>query len=477
MNTQSRPSILLVYPSCYYYPRALERDEVKSSQLLLASYLAQYFHVEYEDFEISIGRPISKTQIRRYERKVKDILEKRDFDILAISCWTSLSYRAAMTTARIARDLYPDRLIVTGGYHPTARPDDFQSSDNLFDYVIQGEGELALRDVAWEFLSAGRPSQTRVVTGPTLYPDDYVGVNWDLVDGMISSEFPEGLGTLCIYLSRGCPFECTFCMESLKEKSWRPCSPENGIEQIRTAASRYKVKAIAVGDACFGVQRKWRKEFLKRLVDLKPSYWVLFETRPEYLDREDVKLLSQLKAQIQFGLESCSPGMLRIMNKTKNPDKFLNGFRELSHLLSEHNVVHGANLIFNHPGETEQTLEETFAFMDAELTMSQSSLIWACHGYMHFPGSALDRNRSYYEKEFGSVFLDPSWWREDGDHFVSGRKVIPSRELRGEKTELWKKMLKDRDEELKKCLAPEAFSLAANTYFPDWQYDPRYEDI
>ena len=282
------PSMLLVYPSSYNYPTAWDKVKIKSSQLLLASYLAQFYPVEYADFEISIARPASNVQTKRFERKVREYLATRRFDILALSCWTSLSYKATIAVARIARELYPNCLIVVGGYHPSARPGDFFSKDRIIDYIIRGEGELSLRDIAQSFPTAGRPVETKIVDSPTLYPEQFVGINWELSDPIVKDAFPDGVGDLAIYLSRGCPFSCSFCMESLKDHHWRPYSPAAAIEQIQLGAEHNRAYAIAIGDACFGVRPSWRKEFFRRLIDLKLSYWITFETRPEYLDEEDI---------------------------------------------------------------------------------------------------------------------------------------------------------------------------------------------
>ncbi|MEW6051014.1 MAG: radical SAM protein [Candidatus Zixiibacteriota bacterium] len=473
MPRQQGPSVLLTYPSMFYYPESMHSDEVKASQLVLASYLAQFFPVEYMDLEVSIGRPTSAVQIKRFERRVHEILQ-RDFDVLAISCWTSLCYKAAMSVARIARELHPDRLIVVGGYHPTARPDDFVTADNLFDYVVRGEGELALRDIVQSFSTQGRPAATTTVIGPTVYPEQFPAVDWDIIDGLMKTEVPGQMNTLTIYLSRGCPFECSFCMESLKDHCWRPLSPSVAVTQIREVIRRYNPAAVGLGDACFGVRPEWRKEFLSRLADLHPTCYILFETRPEFLDHDDIEVLSGLKAEVQFGVESCSPMMLRIMNKSKQPEKFLDKFRQVSHLLSEREVVHGANLIFNHPGETQRTLEETFDFVDAELDRGPSSLIWTCHGYMHFPGSAVDREQAYFQKECGTQFLCGDWWYKDEDPFVSSRQVIPSSDLSGERVSLWREMFQERDARLRDALIPEAFRMAAATLYSNWMNDPRY---
>jgi hypothetical protein len=474
IKVRAKPAILVVYPSYFAYSSPTLRDEIKSAPLALASYLAQYFPVECANFEISIGCPSSAVQIRRYERKVREHFEKHSFDILALSCWTSLSYKATMTTARIARQVYPDCLIVVGGYHATARPEDFQMADNLIDYVIRGEGERALRNIADALSNSGRPAETKVIDSPALQPDEYVAMKWSLVDGLVKSHFPKGVGTICLFLSRGCPFECTFCVESLKDRCWRPMSSDQAVEQIRVALEWYPAQAIAFGDATFGVHAKWRKDFLCRLADLKPSCWILFETRPEFLDEEDIKKLSQLKVEVQFGVESGSPTMLRLMKKAAQPQRFLDKFKATSRLLSEYGIVHGANLIFNHPGETQQTLTETFSYMDDLLDVQQSSLIWSCHGYLHFPGSEVDHNQVFYEREFGVEFLCPDWWHLDNDPYVSARRVVPSHDLRGDRTELWKQMFRERVETFKSSLSRDAFRLAAENYYPRWQSDSRY---
>jgi radical SAM superfamily enzyme YgiQ (UPF0313 family) len=468
------PSILLAYPSCFYYSLADDRVEIKTSLLLLASYVARFFPVQYADFELSIGRPASPVQIRRFERKVREFLQEREFDILALSCWTSLSYKATMMTARICRELYPDRLIVVGGYHPTARPEDFETPGDTIDYVVCGEGELALRQIAEEFRGHRRPPHTTVVKARSFMPADFVEYRWDLLDDSIPAEFQDSIGTLNIYLSRGCPFECTFCMESLKDRRWRAFTPERSITEIQRAAERFKPAAIGIADACFGMQDRWRKEFLERLADLRPPYWLLFQGRAEHLDEEDIRLLSEHRVEVQFGVESCSPTMLKIMKKTPHPEAYLDTFRRTSRRCSDYGIVHGANIIFNHPGETRETLGETFAFIDEELKRRDQTVIWVTHNYLHFPGSEVDRNRGDYERKYGSRFLSPTWWTLDEDQYANALKTVPSADLVDDAVSLWKRMLAERTVQLKNALTPLAFSFAAETHYRDWQSDPRY---
>ena len=468
------PSILVVFPSSFHYPEWMERVEIKTSQLLLASYLAEYFPVEYADFEITIGRPNTSIQIRRYERLVREFLSKREFDILAISCWTSLSYQATMTTARIFRELYPSKLIVVGGYHPTARPDDFKTPDNLFDYVVQGEGELALRKIAENFRASGRPKATTVVHAPLFPEADFVAYNWSLVENFAADNFPKGIGIAYLYLSRGCPFDCSFCMEPVKERKWRPYSPRDALAHLLNMADKWKARSVGIADACFGMRPQWRKEFLRLLAEDERPFWIALETRPEYLDEEDIKLLSHLKIEVQLGVESCSPEMILIMRKSKQPQKFLEKFKETSHLMSKYGVMHRANLIFNHPGETHKTLRETLSFIDAELENRDTTLFWASHGYMHFPGSDVDTSRTLYEQRYGARFLEAEWWKGSTDQYVASMQVVPSKDLENSYANLWQTEMSKREEKMKTALSDAAFTFAANTHFLHWKNDPRY---
>jgi radical SAM superfamily enzyme YgiQ (UPF0313 family) len=474
LNSRNAPSILVAYPSSFYCPSWQDRVETKTSLLLLSSYLARFFPVEYIDLEILIGRANTSTQLKRFERQARILLESRSFDILAISCWTSLSFQATMVLARICRELYPNKLIVVGGYHPSARPHDFMTDDNLIDYVILGEGELPLQEIASAFPYSGRPSQTQII-GPVTFPSEkFVPYNWDLVQDLFAKEFPGGIDSFYIYLSRGCPFGCSFCMEPLKERSWRALAPAAALLEIKHVIERFNPFAIALADACFGMRPSWRKEFLRGLAELAPKQWLIIETRAEYLDEEDIKLLSNLKVEVEFGVESGSADMLLLMKKTRQPEKFLANFKKTSHLLSQHGILHRANMIFNHPGETHRTLEETFDFIDHELENKNSSLMWACVQYMHFPGCELDSNLQYYEKSFGTRVLKPEWWKGTEDMFYAGSQNIPSSDIGESGTDLWEKLIRERNEKMKNALTPEAFRFAAAKYFPEWKDDHRF---
>lgn len=471
------PSVLLCYPSSFNCSIGIDDVDIKTSLLILGSHLARYCQVEYMDFEVAIGRPESAMQVKRFERKVRDYFANHPFDILGLSCWTSMSYRSTLLVARIFRELYPDKLIVVGGYHPTARPGEFKFQDQLFDYVVCGEGESAMEEIVGRFVAEGRPGQTSVIEGVSTRSSEFVPYNWDLVDGFVRRHYPDGLVKMYVLLSRGCPFDCSFCMESLKDRHWRALTPEQAIAQLSEAVERYRPKIVGLADACFGLKPSWRKEFLAMLREQKPYYQVIFETRAEYMDMEDVESLVGLNVEVQFGIESGSPQMLRIMRKTKQPERYLERFGAISRALSERKILHRANIIFNHPGETEETLRETFSFIDSMLDVRNSYLMWICRPYMHYPGCAVDINRRHYEEHYGAQFFQPEWWKSDCDQYLASLDSAPSTDLSGNRKELWGRLLTEREERFNQGLSDAAFRYAAEKYFPEWLNDQRYRQI
>jgi radical SAM superfamily enzyme YgiQ (UPF0313 family) len=469
------PSILLIHPSCFHTPPTMERVDIKMSIFWLAAYLRRQFPVTVADFEIEIGRPDTPIQRKRYERLVREYLTTHEFDILAISCWTSLSYLATMTVARICRELYPDKLIVGGGYHATARPREFVTAERLFDYVVCLEGEFALTEIA-NNIAAGRPSETKIIRGATVKAENLIPYDFDMiVDYLRLHNVPDG-NTLKIYMSRGCPFGCSFCMEPAKERIWRAFPPAQAVDILCEAVERFRPPLVGIADACFGMRPAWRREFLKLLAERKPQFPMIIETRAEYLDEEDIIYLTQLDIEVQFGIESCSPDMLRIMQKTKQPEKYLQRFSEISRRLDEHHVTHRANLIFNHPGETAKTVQETFAFMHQQLDRDNSHLIWIPNGYMHFPGCDVDINRRVYEEQYGAKFNCGEWWKEEADPILLSQRVIPSRDLDGPKLDLWSELWAVFQPLMGKALALKPFLYAAKRYYPGWQSDTRFKN-
>lgn len=420
-----KTKILLIYPSQFYSPFWGKRRYVKNQLFSLYSFLKYHqVAVDVLDLENEIGRPGSSKEIKIFEKKASECLSRYRFNIAAISCWSSLSYLSSINIAALCKRIDSKNIVVVGGYHPSALPEDFLYEKSPFDYIVRGEGEISLLDICRNKEKVG--PLPRLIHGKLLNLND--GVKLYLHNYKYSSPYKES----SIYLSRGCCFSCAFCMEPCKgDGKWRAQPVADSIKKIKALIKNDNPRLIYIYDACFGFSGIWRKEFLAELIRNKINKVFWIETRPDLLDKEDIDLFAELNFVIQIGLDSGSPRMLSIMNKTRNPGRYLEHFSKVLSYMNEREVPYKINLIFNHPGETRQTYQESISFLrDLFYKQKKLSGLLVGQNYAFFPGTDIYYNLKEYEDKYGVVIAHKAWWKEEGDHAILSRNIMPSKDLK-----------------------------------------------
>lgn len=355
------------------------------------------------------------------------------FLAVGISCYSSFDRVRVMALARFLKTLYPEVPLVTGGYHASAVPEDLVFDGSPFDVAMVGEGERPLAALV-EGLLAGEG----VVPGvrPQEVVEDLDSLppyQWDLLDrywpvaGSIGRKFQ-------IYLSRGCPYHCTFCMERAKSGyRWRAFSPERAVDELARLAARTPLEQwfVNVADPLFGFDRSWRRQVLRGILErglLPRQYWTL--TRSDDLQEEDVELLARARFSIGIGLESGSPRMLRLMQKARDPGRYLDAQRRLARASLEHGLNWAANVIVGHPGETRESMQETLDFATELVSVGERTCGWlSVDPFRLYPGSQVHAERARYEAEHGARFPHPEWWRHWFDGPFLAEHLDPSADL------------------------------------------------
>jgi protein-L-isoaspartate(D-aspartate) O-methyltransferase len=357
----------------------------------------------------------------------------RGYDIIALSIYSSFDHLKCEWIAKLARARWPDAVIVCGGYHASARPLDYINNEQSpFDVCVIGEGERPMVQIV-ESVAGGAPLR-KVTLGPEAIDDlaELPPSDWSLlaryrgVARVVASQAQ-------LYLSRGCPFDCAFCMERAKrEVSWRPLPVERALDEVARLHEFLDLRGwtLYFGDALFGMRKSWRREFLAGLARLNipvEKYWLLI--RVDLVEDEDIRLFGAANCGLGFGLESGDPGQLATIRKSGRLDSYLERMREISARTREHNVPWGANVICGHPGETPATMARSAAYL-AELFNDPRGTtgFLSVDPFRLYPGSPIDADRGYYEKKFGTRFHRPHWW-EDGDPEFLAEWVDPSAEL------------------------------------------------
>jgi protein-L-isoaspartate(D-aspartate) O-methyltransferase len=380
--------------------------------------------------DLELERALGKGEVSLPKLLAGD--DGRGYDIVALSVYSSFDHLKCSAIAEIARELSPECVIMVGGYHPSARPFDYIYDGSVFDVCVVGEGERPLVNVI-ESVEGGAPLRG-VVLGPDAIDDldELPPSDWSLL-ARYRQIAPKVASQAQVYLSRGCPFDCAFCMERAKrEVSWRPLSVERAIGEIESLHRFLDLRGwtLYFGDALFGMRKSWRREFLERLARAAipvEKYWLLI--RVDLIEDEDLRLFGAANCGLGFGLESGDPGQLAIIRKSGRLDTYLDRMEDIAEKARAYQVPWGANVICGHPGETRASLERSAAYL-AKLFLRTGGTtgFLSVDPFRLYPGSPIDAERSHWEQTYGTRFHRPSWW-QDGDPEFLAEWVDPSAEL------------------------------------------------
>lgn len=403
--------VLLVDPGAVGAGGWGEPLTTKVGLLSLYSYLrerAPGADVAVCDLEMLHEQPEDEPAFEAYRHAVRETLARQPFDLLAISCWSSLKYRASVAVAEIGRALNPGALIVVGGYHPSAMPHDFTYPGSPFDHVIVGEGEAALAALATD----GGKGAPAVIEGRWLAAGDEPRLRWDEYPLYRPDEF-----SFPLFFSRGCPYACGFCMEPFtKGRSWRPLGPEQAMARLDDLLAHRQVLKVEIQDPMFGLRKDWCLPFLGALVGRRglPLFWA--ETRSDVMTPEVLSLVGRLDFRLDLGVETASPEMIKVMNKAPSPEQYLRKTAETIRLAGEAGVASMIYLITHYPGERLVHVRETIGFFrDLFQRLETCGVERVLHQkFMYFPGADLDERSLFYRERFGTRIGRPAWWKEPG---------------------------------------------------------------
>lgn len=351
-------------------------------------------------------------------------LVRPGYDLIGLGCYSSFDYLKVMAIGARLRELAPRAWLVTGGYHVSARPDDFTGGDSPFDYAIVGDGETPMARLASALVSGKRPLTRVIGPEPTPDPNTLAPYDWSLLE-RYRPVARKVASQAEIYLSRGCPYDCAFCMERAKrDVSWRSLEPARAVEEMHRLDGFLDLSdwTLFVADALFGMKRAWRREMLEELIR-RPirarKTWLLI--RLDLIEREDLELMKRANVAPGFGLESGDPEHLRTIRKAGKLEHYLEHMLDVASWARELDVPFGANIIIGHPGETEATMRTTARYMrrlfleDARGTTGFLSV----DPFRLYPGSPIDEQRAEWEARTGMRVHRYPWWHDGDQEFLS----------------------------------------------------------
>lgn len=268
--------------------------------------------------------------------------------------------------------------VILGGVHPTFLPRE-TLRDSQADYVVRGEGEIALLKLAQNgFLNRGIPGvyssgDVRAGKAPDAKApwvedlDELPFPDWEQIDpnsypeaphGAIVKHFPIGVVTT----TRGCPHQCTFCASPrFYNRKIRFRSPENVVEEIRYLVERFGAREIHFEDDNLTFKRDHVERICNLIIQsgIKISWACPNGIRADRVDEDLIRLMKESGCYyFAYGVESANQQILENVKKHER----LETIQSAIDMASRAGISCQGFFIFGLPGETPETIEETIQF-------------------------------------------------------------------------------------------------------------------
>ncbi len=336
-----------------------------------------------ESYSFGLAAIVSITKESGYNPKVVYVNTRSGYqDVLSeisafkphVIGFSSVSSQFHFVTelAEIIKKDYPHIITVCGGVHSTINPACILESKDL-DGVFVGEADHAFI----EFLEKVENKCDYTDTDNFAY-----SVNGKLVKNKLKplitnldtlpfpdkemspyKEYVECNNYTPFYFTRGCPYLCSYCSNhaiaetyGLQRNTPRYRSPALCVSEIEEVINKISTKLIFIGDDTFGLNRKWRKEFL---AEYKSRINVKFMCllRVDVVTEEFVQDLKEAGCyRISFGIESGNDYVRRdIMHRKLSNKQIVKAFE----IVHRYGINTNAINIIGVPGETDEMIWDT----------------------------------------------------------------------------------------------------------------------
>lgn len=190
-------------------------------------------------------------------------------------------------------------------------------------------------------------------------------------------------GMANLQTKRGCPFTCIYCTYPILEGNSIRLRPIGEIvAEIRSLVDGFGVSYIYFVDDIFNYPPEFAEELCRAIISEQlPVNWTAF-INPAFVTPSLLNVMIAAGCDaVEFGSESGSAQMLRNLGKSFGVEDV----RSASRLCREQGADFAHYILFGGPGESEATIDESFALMD-EL---EPTAVIAMTGIRIFPGTPL----------------------------------------------------------------------------------------
>lgn len=347
-------------------------DQPPLSLCYIASYLLQHG----KDVRI-----LDAAKLRLSSERIMEEICEFEPDIIGFHTCTPYMNAVKSLTAEI-KSLWPHRLVIAGGSHFLGDPiSDIENSK--IDVIVVGEGEKTSLEIVeglekhtiHDFLSSfvekikgviylkdgsgkSNPSRELIQDIDTIpHPARHLLPPLDTYRLSVANY--KRLPATAMLTSRGCPFRCIFCINSILKEKVRLHSVGYVIEEVDELIERYKMREICFVDDVFTVTKNRTYQICEKLAKRKHKIVWSCNVKVGLVDKRLLKTMKESGCwMVMAGIESGSQKIIDTIKKNFKLEQAV----ELCNWCREVGLMIHPNFIIGHPGETEDTINMTIDF-------------------------------------------------------------------------------------------------------------------
>jgi anaerobic magnesium-protoporphyrin IX monomethyl ester cyclase len=314
---------------------------------------------------------------------------------------TTLTFKNAVKTAHLLREILPDAALVVGGPHPTADPE-HAAATQAFDFLVLGEGEVTFIELLKHIAGQG-PARPEDINGLAFWRDDRAVITppRTRLDDLDSLPFParhllpplseyhptpascRKLPHAHIMSSRGCPSHCSFCDRSIFGTKYRARSADNVLAEVHELVHRHGAREIRFFDDTFTLNRSRLEAICQGLRAFRPRLPWTCLTKVTTVDLDMLRMMRKAGCwQVLFGLESGDDRVLETLGKETTVQKN----RQAVAWARQAGLRVRGDFIVGTPHETLESLENTLK-LAKELPIDYAHF----NKFIPFPGTEFYR--------------------------------------------------------------------------------------
>jgi anaerobic magnesium-protoporphyrin IX monomethyl ester cyclase len=372
ISSQNKKRIVLVHPRGFnWFPGKTDITDIANRMvpqglLSIAAYLIREGH---DVFVYDCLGPQAPTNL---DKQAKAVLSYNP-DIVGFSATTS-SFLDAVDLAHKIKEHSFGIITVCGGVHVSALEGKLLADYPAFDYLIAGEGELSMAELAAGNEPASikgliRRNGTEIIANephekisdldslPFPAYEKLHGFPHDYHLPLFSYVNTPGATMIT---SRGCMYQCSYCDRSVFKKGFRYNSAAYIYEHMKHLRIKFGVRHINIYDDLFTASRPRVVELCDKLMREPLGINFNCAVRVGYTDDDLLKMLKDAGCiMVSLGIESADPQMLARHKSGVSLDDVSDTVRRIQAAGLRAKGLFMMGL----PGETEESIHRTSDFI------------------------------------------------------------------------------------------------------------------